>query len=240
MLQASCANRLLASLPAADFDRIAPFLQPIDLPLRFVLAGPETPVEHLYFPTSGIASIIAASPDGHMTDVGMFGREGVGSVSALLDSDASPTRVVMQIAGDGYRLPLAAMRSAMDESASLRRLMLRFAHVMSLQTAYTALCNAVHTLDERLARWLLMCADRHPDIALPLTHDVLSGMLGVRRPSITTALHVLEGRLFIRSRRGQVIIRDRQALERFACNAYGPPEAEYARLIAPAVDLARP
>jgi CRP-like cAMP-binding protein len=110
---------------------------------------------------------------------------------------------------------------------------LRFAQVQGVQTAFTALSNAVHPINERLARWLLMCHDRHDSDEIPLTHEFLSLMLAVRRPSVTTALHVLEGNRFIRAERGHVTIRNRTALEEFAGDGYGKPEAEYRRLIGP-------
>lgn len=130
-------------------------------------------------------------------------------------------------------MPVAAFQGAVAQSASLRTLLLRFAQVLGIQTAYTALSNAVHHVDERLARWLLMAHDRVDGESLGLTHEFMSIMLAVRRPSVTTALHVLEGNGFIRSERSCVIIRNRAALEEFAGDSYGVPEAEYERLIGP-------
>ncbi|GJE04672.1 hypothetical protein GMJLKIPL_6637 [Methylobacterium isbiliense] len=127
----------------------------------------------------------------------------------------------------------SALVGAMEESASLHNLLLRFAQVQGLQSNYTALSNAVHQINERLARWLLMCHDRSPSNEMALTHDYLALMLAVRRPSVTTTLHVLEGNGFIRTERGLITIRDRRGLEEFAQDAYGRPEAEYRRLIGP-------
>lgn len=147
--------------------------------------------------------------------------------------DRTPYRCIVQVPGAGYRVPVQALEATMDALPALRETFLRFAHVLAMQTSYTALSNAVHPVDERLARWLLMCHDRSDGDAIPLTHEFMSVMLAVRRPSVTTSLHVLEGNRFIRSERGMVMIVDRRGLEEFAGDAYGAPEAEYARLIGP-------
>jgi hypothetical protein len=125
------------------------------------------------------------------------------------------------------------LREAMRESDALRQLLARFAHVMSVQTSYTGLSNSVHRIDERLARWILMCHDRTSGDQIALTHEFLSVMLAVRRSSVTTALHVLEGKHLVYSERNLITIRDRRALELFAGDAYGVPEREYERLIGP-------
>ena len=127
------------------------------------------------------------------------------------------------MAGSGHRIPCAAILAASDASATLRDVLLRFAQVLMVQTTYSVLANAVHHVDERLARWLLMCHDRSDSDDLALTHVFMALMLSVRRPSVTTALHVLEGNGFIRSDRGYVTIRDRVALEAFAGDCYGKP-----------------
>jgi CRP-like cAMP-binding protein len=150
-----------------------------------------------------------------------------------MGSDRSPHRFLIQVADDSVRIASAAFVEALAASASLRDLILRYAHVLGVQTGFTALSNAVHPIDERLARWLLMCHDRHTSNEIPITHEFMSLMLAVRRPSVTTSLHILEGNGFIRAERGHITIRNRQALEDFASDAYGKPEAEYRRLIGP-------
>ena len=126
---------------------------------------------------------------------------------------------------------MAPFKDAISRSPSLHDLLLRYVQTLQLQASYTALSNAVHPIEERLARWLLMCHDRWDTNAMPLTHEFMSIMLAVRRPSVTTSLHVLEGNGFIRAERGNIIIRDRAGLEEFAGDSYGPPEREYERLI---------
>ena len=139
----------------------------------------------------------------------------------------------MQVAGHGWRIAVSEFREAMESNRAVRDLCLRFAQTLIVQTACTALSNAVHQIDERLARWLLMCHDRSPSDDLALTHEFMSVMLGTRRPSVTNALHVLEGNGFIRNERGYIQIKNRAAMESFAEDCYGNPEKEYRKLIGP-------
>lgn len=231
--QTRLRNRLLRHLRPEDFARLAPHLEPVELPKDLVLHEPDQPFEHAHFPERGIGSIVAISPEGQMVESGIYGRDGFTPAGLALGIGRSPHRNIIQVAGEGHRMAAGALREAMEASPALRDLLLRYAHALSVQTSYTALSNAVHPIDERLARWLLMCHDRAAGDELALTHDFLSIMLAVRRPSVTTALHVLEGNRFIRAERGVVTVIDRRGLEEFAGDAYGRPEAEYERLIGP-------
>jgi CRP-like cAMP-binding protein len=151
----------------------------------------------------------------------------------LLDCDRTPHRVFMQVEGASYRIAAADLQAAIDASPSLRKSLLRYVQAFATQVTYTALSNALHSVEERLARWLLMSHDRQDSDEIPLTHDFLALMLAVRRPSVTIALHSLEGLGLIKATRGLVVIRKRLELEQFAGDAYGTPEAEYGRLIGP-------
>jgi CRP-like cAMP-binding protein len=162
----------------------------------------------------------------------LFGRDGFAPVGAVMGSDRTPHVGVIQIADEYLALPAARLTEAVESSVTLRTLLLRYAQTLAIQTSYTALSNAVHSIDERLARWILMCDDR-VDGELALTHEFMSVMLAVRRPSVTTALHVLEGNGFIRAERGYIAVRNRAAMEEFAGDSYGTPEREYERLIGP-------
>lgn len=233
ILQADCRNRLLALMPGEDFALLAPHLDRLALDRGDVLVAAGALIEHVYFPEGSVGSVIATSPDDFAVEVGLFGAEGLGPLFFLLGAERSPHRVLIQVPGDSYRIEASAFGEALDRSASLHRFMLRFVQVQALQANFTALSNAVHPVDERLARWLLMCHDRTLSDDMALTHEFLSVMLAVRRPSVTTALHVLEGNGFIRMERGTITMRDRRALEVFAADAYGRPEAEYRRLIGP-------
>jgi CRP-like cAMP-binding protein len=165
--------------------------------------------------------------------IGLLGRDGITPTAAVLYSDQVPYDIIVQVEGFGYRVGGAAMEQVLAANINIRRVLSRFTQTLATQAGYTALSNANHHIEERLARWILMCHDRVDDGKVALTHEFMSIMLAVRRPSVTTALHVLEGNGLIYSDRGLVTIRDRVALEAFAADAYGIPEAEYARLLGP-------
>ncbi|MBE7218372.1 MAG: Crp/Fnr family transcriptional regulator [Caulobacteraceae bacterium] len=224
-------NRLLKLMAQGDFARLAPHFELVALAKGYVLAEAGSRIEHAYFLESGIGSIVVTSPEGLEVEAGLFGRDGMAPVPLLMDASTSTNRILIQIADDAWRIPREPLMAAVDASPTLRRLLLRYAQALSVQTSYTALSNAVHPIDERLARWILMCDDRMDGRDMALTHEFMSIMLAVRRPSVTTALHVLEGNGFIRSERGCITVRNRAALEQFAGDAYGQPEAAYRELI---------
>lgn len=231
--QSATRNSLLTALSTADYAVLQPHLERIALKKGDTLVEPNQPIAHVYFPESALGSVVAMSPEGHRVEASMIGCEGLSAVALVLGTDRTPHHVVVQVEGDAMRMTADAFQAAMAESPSLMALMLRYVQALYIQTTYTALSNASHGVEERLARWLLMCHDRCESDEMALTHEFLSIMLAVRRPSVTTALHVLEGMHLIRANRGKVIMRDRQALEDFARDAYGIPEAEYARLVGP-------
>jgi CRP-like cAMP-binding protein len=230
--QSVIANQVLARLTAEDFELIGAYLEPVDMPVKLSLGQRGEPMEFVYFPESGIASIVA-SADELQAEVGIFGRDGFSSVEAVLGSDRSVHNSFMQVAGAGYRIEYRRVVQLLDERPAFYPQLLPFVHALHAQTGFTALSNAVHMVDERLARWLLMCHDRSEGDEMALTHDFLSIMLAVRRPSVTSAIHVLEGNHFISAERGYITIRRRDAMEEFASAAYGQPEEEYRRLIGP-------
>lgn len=224
-------NRLLAALSDADFETLAPHLEHLTLPRLFQLSEPNQVPDYCYFLEAGIGSIVATSTAGQRAEIGLFGRDGMSPTSLVLNAGSSPYSIFMQVAGHGYRLQSALLAHAIAESSTLRNLLSRYAQAMSVQTAFTALTNASHHIEERLARWILMCHDRVDTETINLTHDFLSIMLSIRRQSVTTALHVLEGKHLVSNGRGHITVRDRKGLEEFAGDAYGQPEEEYTRLI---------
>ena len=232
-LQTDVRNRLLRLMPGEDFDRLAAHLRAVDLPLGMQMIEPDRPILHAHFPERGVGSITTVSDDGAEVESGLFGWDGVSGATLALGVPATPNRVLIQVAGDGWRIAAAPFARVLDESPTLRAFLLRYVQAMIVQTSYTALSNAVHPVDKRLARWILMCADRVDGDEIALTHEFLAIMLAVRRPSVTTSLHVLEGEGLIRATRGCVTLRDRAALERFAGDSYGRPEAAYRELIGP-------
>src|SRR4051794_15093611 len=225
-------NRLLLALSVQDFGLIQPQLEPVSLPVRTYLAEPNTPIQHVYFLDEGIASVVAGTPQGRRIEVGIIGREGLTGLPVLLGTDRTPHACFVQTAGSGWRIRADDLRRAMAASAALHQHLLRFVQAFMIQMGQTALSNASHVIEQRLARWLLMCHDRVDGDTLFTTHEFLSLMLGVRRAGVTVALQALEDRGLIATKRGHVTILDRARLETLAGDSYGVPEAEYVRLIA--------
>ena len=229
--QFSVRNRLLKALSPDDFALLQPHLQPMATELHQSLIAPNAPVKQLFFPEVGFGSVTTHGGTGKV-EVGLIGREGLAGASPiLLGSDRTPLDHFVQSAGEMLSITTQALCTAISQSASLHKLLLRSVQVQILQTAQTAYVNATYTVDIRLARWLLMCHDRLDGDELPLTHEFLSMMLGVQRSSTTLAVQALEGHRLIKARRGRITILDRAALEKVADDGYGLPEAEYARLI---------
>jgi CRP-like cAMP-binding protein len=223
-----------------DFALLRPHLKLVSLDVQRVLVEPGQPVEHVYFLEHGIASVVAVSPSGERIEVANIGREGMAGHSIVQRVERTPLLTFIQVAGPASHLPASVLVRAMEESESLRALMLRYVQTTLIQMAFTSLANGRHTLSERLARWLLMSQDRLERDELPLTHEFLSLMLGVRRPGVTEAMHVLEGEHIIRAARGSITVLDRARLEEAAGDSYGVPEAEYERLIGKAAGRPKP
>lgn len=219
------SNRLLARLSRADAALLAPHLQAVELPVRRQLQARNRRVEQVYFPDSGVASVVANGQ--RPIEVGMIGREGMTGISAVLgNGDRVPHETYMQIAGRGQRLSAAKLREAIAASVSLHQMLLRFVHAYLAQTTQTALANARSNIEERLARWLLLAHDRIDGDELPLTHEFLAVMLGVRRSGVTTALQALERRGLIAHRRSFITITDREGLLEGSNGSYSPPHED--------------
>jgi len=180
---------------------------------------------------AGIASVVATQADERRVEVGLIGREGMSGMAVVLGGDQSPNSTYMQVAGEGQRIPAKELRKAMAASESLRSLLLKFVQTFMVQTAQTAIANAIAHIDQRLARWILMAHDRTASDTIPLTHEFLALMLGVRRPGVTEALQNLKRRKLIDTGRNRILVRNRKGLERVARGSYGVPEKEYRRLL---------
>jgi CRP-like cAMP-binding protein len=221
----SIRNRLLASLSPTDLGLLEPDLEPIELPVRQVLEAPNMPISHSFFIESGLASIIAGNRHKRL-EVGLIGCDGMTGLPIVLGNDRSPHETFIQVAGEGRRIAADKLRRAMEQSRSLERAFLECAHAFMNQTANTALSNGTATLEERLARWLLMADDRLEGNEVPLTHEFLSLMLGVRRAGVTVALNYLEQRGVIQLARGHIIILERAGLAASANGSYHQPETQ--------------
>ncbi len=231
--QSNLSNRLLAALSPADYKQIQPLLERHVFARGEVLVHPYKPNTHVHFLESGLASQIAITPENRKLEVGIYGREGVGPPSSILGADRTPHQHIMQMAGEGFLIAVKTFSFMIEQSRPLRELLMSYIQAFTIQTGYTALSNGSGVIAERLARWLLMCHDRVDGDDLPITHEFLGIMLGVRRSGVTDAIHLLEGVNIIRATRGNIRVLDRGRLEETAGDSYGVPEAEYRRLVGP-------
>jgi CRP-like cAMP-binding protein len=222
-------NRILSRLSQEEFGLLRPYLEAVELPVRKQLESRNKPIEAVYFIEHGFASVVA-NGTGRSIEVGIIGREGMTGLPVIMGTDRSPHETYMQVGGDGQRMSSAKLSQAVDESPALHRHLLRYGHAFVVQTAQTALANGRSKIEERLARWLLMANDRLDGDEVPLTHEFLSVMLGVRRPGVTVALDLLEKEGLIQAKRRAIAIVDRTGLRKISNGAYGAPEAEFKRL----------
>jgi CRP-like cAMP-binding protein len=228
--QTQVKNRLLRLLPAKAFELLAPHLELVELPVKQSLVRPRQAIEHVCFIESGLASTVAQSKDGRSLEIRHIGLEGFAGYPLVLTVNRTPNATFMQVSGEGFRVAANEFLPVLEIRAA-RELLLRYVHTCELQLAHSALAAAQYNMHQRLARWLLMCHDRLAGRDLPLTHEFLALMLGVRRSGVTGELHILEGLRAIRATRGNVRILDRDLLTEIAGGCYGVPEEEYERLI---------
>jgi CRP-like cAMP-binding protein len=224
-------NRLLARLTPKDFAVLRPHLAAVDLPLRTVLERPGRRIEYVYFPESGIASVVANQSNDIRVEVGLIGCEGMTGLAILLGDRQTPNTTYMQLAGAGQRMTADALRTTMAASAGVQTVMLKYVQAFLVQVSHTAICNSHSHIDERLARWILMAHDRATGSTILLTHEFLSLMLAVRRAGVTEAVQALVTEGLIKSVRGSITVLNRKGLETRAGDSYGVPEAEYRRLL---------
>jgi CRP-like cAMP-binding protein len=230
--QRNTGNILLRSMTSEDFALLEPHLERVPLQVGQVVAEINTPIDMIYFPEGGVVSFSDVLSGGERIGIGILGCEGVTGCAVLLGCRTSPHEASVAVAdGDAVRISTAALLQACERSESLRVLLLRFVQTFTIQLGRTIVSNLVDPVERRLSRWLLMNHDRLGGDEIELTHQQIGIMLGVRRASVTDALHLLEGESVIRCRRGRVTIRDRERLQQIAGEAYGFAEAEYCRLI---------
>jgi CRP-like cAMP-binding protein len=223
-------NHVLEGLMVEDRQLLAAHLEPIDLPLRFQIELPNRPIEYAYFPTDGLMSVVAMGDRNHQIEVGIIGCDGMSGHSVIMGSKQSPNSVYMQVAGCGLRIPTSSLQAAATQSVTLQQSLLPHVQSFMVQASFTALANGRAKTDARLARWLLMASDRLSTERLPLTHEFLAIMLGVRRAGVSIALQQFVELGLIDNDRGGIIVRNRKALEEMADGFYGIPEAEQERL----------
>jgi CRP-like cAMP-binding protein len=224
-------NVILSQLPADEYAALAKHLVPVELPLEKRLSEPNQPIEFLYFLNTGLISTDAVTVKGEQVEVGLIGREGFSGLPALLDQPQMSHTVLMQGAGEGFRIRSAAVRAEFLKSGMLQRLVHAFAYLQLVQITQSVLCNRMHEVEERLARWLLSSADRMESEFLHLTQEFLSQMLGVQRSTVTVAAGELQRKGLIGYSRGRIHILDRPGLTARACECYGIVNASYQRVL---------
>lgn len=222
-------NRLLAALPRQEYRRLARYLEPVSLAFGEVLYEPGARIRHAYFPYGGVISLLTVVGACKAAEVGVVGNEGVVGGSAALGIEVSHLRAVVQGAGTAARITASRLHKEFSSHGSWYRELFRFTHALTNQVAQTAACNRFHTVEARLARWLLASRDRAGSRHFHLTHEFLSLMLGVRRVGVTAAATGLQERGLIAYRRGNIQILDPAALEATACECYGAVKAMYRR-----------
>jgi CRP-like cAMP-binding protein len=223
-------NRLLAALPQEDLDQFFLDLDPVSLSLRQILCQVGAPFEHVYFIERGVASVLTTMANGTNVEVGMIGKEGVAGLPAVLGGTISDQLIIVQATGPALRMGAAKCAEAFDQSATVRRVFLRFTEAFLGLAGQTAACNRLHSTQQRFARWLLMAHARLEADIIPMTHEFMSLLLGVRRTGITEAAGKLQRSGSIRYHQGQVTILDHEALEATACECYGADQRRLLRL----------
>lgn len=231
LLHSPRQNQLLAALPPADFESLAPHLELVPLSLGQMLYEPGTQLRHAYFPTTSIVSLHYVTQTGASAETAGVGNEGVVGISLFMGGDTTSSSAVVQTAGHAYRLDRNLLKQEFNKAGLFQRLLLRYTQALMTQMAQTAACNRHHSVEQQLCRWLLLTLDRLPDRELVMTQELVASMLGVRRESVTEAAGALQNAGYIRYRRGHIAVLNRVGLETRACECYGVVKKELTRLL---------
>jgi CRP-like cAMP-binding protein len=224
-------NRLLAALASDDSARIFPLLELTSMPLGEVIYESDTPLAHVYFPTTSIVSLLYVMEDGASGEIAVVGNEGIVGVALFMGGETTPSRAVVQYVGYAYRLKGPLIKQEFNRSSVLQQLLLRYTQALLTQMAQTAVCNRHHSVDQQLCRWLLLSLDRLPSNELTMTQELIANMLGVRREGVTEAAGKLQSANLIHYSRGRIIVLDRPGLEVQACECYRVVKKEFDRLL---------
>ncbi|HEV2861470.1 MAG TPA: Crp/Fnr family transcriptional regulator [Pyrinomonadaceae bacterium] len=227
-------NRLLACLPAEEFDLLSPHLERVKLSHGDPLIKPGEPIRRVYFPVSCLGSLVAVMEDGSMVEAGSVGREGMVGVPVLLADGVTTMETVVQIPGESYAAPPQVVKELFDRGGPFQKLLYKYIHTVFIVASQTAACNRLHRIEARLCRWLLMSSDGIGSGDLRLTQEYLAAMLGVRRAGVSETVGKVEEEGLVRHNRGRIEVVDRAGLERCACECYRIVRGEYERLLGPA------
>ena len=231
--RATVRNRLLAALPAEDLARLEPHLELVPLPLGWAAYEPSAAPAHMYFPTSAIVSLLYVLENGASAEIAVVGNDGVVGIALFMGGGTTPSRAVVQSAGEGYRLAAGTLKKEFECGGALQHMLLRYTQALITQMAQTAVCNRHHSIEQQLCRWLLLSLDRVPSNTLVMTQELIANMLGVRREGVTEAARRLQAAGVIRYSRGRITVLDRPKLEARACECYEVVRRETDRLFPP-------
>jgi CRP-like cAMP-binding protein len=223
-------NQLLAALPDAEWQRWLPQLEWVDMPLGQVVYESGGTQSHVYFPTTSIVSLLYVMENGASAEIAVVGHEGVVGISLFMGGESTPSRGVVQSAGQGFRMTAQAIKEEFKRAPVLH-LLLRYTQALITQMAQTAVCNRHHSLDQQLCRWLLLSLDRLQGNELVMTQELIANMLGVRREGVTEGALKLQNLGLIRYSRGRITVLDRRGLEQRTCECYAVVRKEYDRLL---------
>lgn len=224
-------NHLLDALLKADYDRLHPNLELIEMPLGQVLCESGDKLKHVYFPTTSIVSLLYVMENGASAEIAVVGNEGILGVPILLGGDSTPSRAVVQSAGHGYRMKAQLLKNEFNKAGQLQILLLRYTQALITQMAQTAVCNRHHSVEQQLCRWLLLSIDRLSGNELHMTQELIANMLGVRREGVTEAAGALQQLGLIIYSRGHIKVLDRKGLEAKSCECYQVVKNEFDRLL---------
>ncbi len=227
------ANHILRALPPMERERLFPHLELVAMPLGKVLYESGAALRHIYFPTDSIVSLLYVMRDGASAEIAVVGREGAVGVSLFMGGETTPSRALVQSAGQAYRLSRTRLKQEFNRHGSLFHVLLRYTQALLTQMAQTAVCNRHHSVDQQLCRWLLLSLDRVNSSRLSMTQELIANMLGVRREGVTEAAGKLQKLGVIRYARGKITVLDRPHLECLSCECYQVVRAETDRLLPP-------
>lgn len=226
-------NQLLAALPRKERERLLPDLEHTPLAVREVIYEADGHIRYVYFPTSGVISLLCTTGEGASIEVGAVGKEGMAGVPVFLGVDASLTRAVVQVAGEAVRMRAKAFREAAGRGGPFHDLLHRYTYALMTQLSLSIACNRFHSVENRLARWLLMMHDREPTDEFKFTQEFIARMVGTRRPHVSTAVGNLQAAGLLRNGRGSIHVLDWRGLEGVSCGCYLAAKKRFASLLGP-------
>ena len=224
-------NELLAALPKEEYERLQPHLEHLSITLGEVIYESGGVIDYVYLPTDSIISLLYEMENGSTAEIGVVGREGVVGIALFMGGETTPNRAVVQSAGNAFKVKANVLQAEFAKGDVFQHRLLRYTQALITQISQTAVCNRLHSVDQQLCRWLLLCRDRVESDTLVMTHDLIANMLGVRREGITMAARRLQDRGLISYVRGVITILDRPGLEKAVCECYQVVKTEYDRLL---------